>query len=219
MRQAAEDENRTILYVSHNMTTVRELCDRCIVLAEGKIIFDGDVDDAISCYTKYLQSSPDEEKNLLLKERRDKELTGICKVAELNVDENVIKSKQDLEFEIAFSSTEERSDVCIRLIVCNGPGVVIGMAYSDPVKVKKGITRARYSLSPGNLAPGEYVCDIAVFEFRNEIELKHDFVSKVLPFRIQEEETLFGRSWKVRAWGNIRLEHIRTEELTYERQE
>ena len=93
------------------------------------------------------------------------------------------------------------------------------MAYSDPVEIEKGTTTINYSFPPGNLAPGEYICDIAVFEFRNEIELKHDFLSKVLSFQIQEEETLFGRSWKVRAWGNIRLEHIRTEELTYERQE
>ena len=213
MRQAAEDESRTILYVSHNMNTVRELCDRCIVLAEGKIVFDGDVDDAISCYIKYLQSSADEEKNLLLRKRRDSSITGICRIAGLNVPEDTVKAHEELKFEIVFSSTEDRSDVCIRLIVCNSAGVIIGMAYSDPVEIEKGTTTINYSFPPGNLAPGEYICDIAVFEFRNEIELKHDFLSKVLSFQIQEEETLFGRSWKARAWGNVKLERIRAEEL------
>ena len=35
MKHAAEKENRTVLYVSHNMQTIRRLCDRCVVLDEG----------------------------------------------------------------------------------------------------------------------------------------------------------------------------------------
>ena len=52
MREVAQVEGRTVLYVSHNMGTIRQLCDRCIVLDKGKIIFDGDVEDAIGVYAK-----------------------------------------------------------------------------------------------------------------------------------------------------------------------
>ena len=51
MREAAKEQGRTVLYVSHNMNTIRGLCDRCIVLDEGRIIFDGDVETAIEIYT------------------------------------------------------------------------------------------------------------------------------------------------------------------------
>lgn len=51
MKIAAREEGRTVLCVSHNMTTIRDLCNRCIVLEEGKKIFDGDVESAISLYT------------------------------------------------------------------------------------------------------------------------------------------------------------------------
>ena len=50
MRAAATEEGRTVLYVSHNMNTIRELCDRCIVMDHGKIIYDGDVEKAIGIY-------------------------------------------------------------------------------------------------------------------------------------------------------------------------
>ena len=36
MRQAADEEKRTVLYVSHNMSTIRQLCDRCIVLSQHR---------------------------------------------------------------------------------------------------------------------------------------------------------------------------------------
>ena len=50
MREVAQKENRTVLYVSHNMNTIRRLCDRCIVLDQGKVIYDGEVEGAIAVY-------------------------------------------------------------------------------------------------------------------------------------------------------------------------
>ena len=50
MRDAAKKEGRTVLYVSHNMSTIRQLCDRCIVLDKGKIVFEGNVEDSINVY-------------------------------------------------------------------------------------------------------------------------------------------------------------------------
>ena len=50
MKEAANQQGRTVLYVSHNMNTIRQLCDRCVVMDSGKIVFDGDVSGAISLY-------------------------------------------------------------------------------------------------------------------------------------------------------------------------
>ena len=38
---------RTLFYVSHSAGTVRRMCDRVIVLEEGRLVFDGDVDEGI----------------------------------------------------------------------------------------------------------------------------------------------------------------------------
>ena len=61
MKKAVEDDDKTVLYVSHNMNQIRQLCSRCIVLQEGKVIFDGDVERAIEIYT---ERSMDESKSL-----------------------------------------------------------------------------------------------------------------------------------------------------------
>jgi lipopolysaccharide transport system ATP-binding protein len=45
---------RTVLFVSHNMQTINQLCDRAIWLEGGKIIEDGDPSDVV---THYLHSS------------------------------------------------------------------------------------------------------------------------------------------------------------------
>ncbi|MDY2881477.1 MAG: hypothetical protein SOT71_02350 [Romboutsia timonensis] len=41
---------RTILYVSHNMQTIEQLCNRVVVLDKGIIKYDGDVETGISIY-------------------------------------------------------------------------------------------------------------------------------------------------------------------------
>ena len=219
MQQSVLDENRTVLYVSHNLNTVRDLCDRCIVLAEGKILFDGEVEDAIRCYTDYLQSTQDEEPDLLLRERRDRKLTGKCRLAGVSVAKDTFRTGEDIRFELRLKSEEDRRDVRIRLVVCNGPGEIVGMTFSEPMHLSRGMTKAAFSLPPGCLAPGEYACDIAVFEFRKDAEEKHDFLNKVLTFRISEQKTYFGRQWKIRTWGNVLLENIVTEEIIHEQQE
>ena len=48
-------EGRTIVLVSHSAAQVQELCDRGIVLKDGEMVFDGDVNDAVSALRDVLE--------------------------------------------------------------------------------------------------------------------------------------------------------------------
>lgn len=50
MQDVSKGEGRTVLFVSHNMGAVRNLCTRGIVMEKGGIVFDGKIDNAISNY-------------------------------------------------------------------------------------------------------------------------------------------------------------------------
>lgn len=52
MSEVSRSNGKTVLYVSHNMNTIRQLCDRCVVLDHGKLAYDGDVDEAIGMYAE-----------------------------------------------------------------------------------------------------------------------------------------------------------------------
>jgi len=45
-------EGRTVLFVSHNMNAIQRLCQRCIVLSHGAMVFDGESGTAIGHYLK-----------------------------------------------------------------------------------------------------------------------------------------------------------------------
>ena len=216
MRQSAREENRTVLYVSHNMSTVRELCDRCIVLAEGKIIYDGDTEEAIAYYTRYLQSRNETVTDYLSKNRRAINLTDQIRIADIKVLHDVIPMGGMLRFDMKFNAKRNMDNIMVRLIVCNGPGEIVGMAYSDPVHMNEGDNWFAFSFPVGNLASGEYVCDIAISEYDGNVDVRHDFLSKVMAFSIREERTYFGRSWSVRRWGNVVFDTIKAEEIRHE---
>lgn len=48
-------EGRTIILVSHSASQVQELCDRAIVLKEGRIVFDGDVNRGVAVLRDVLE--------------------------------------------------------------------------------------------------------------------------------------------------------------------
>jgi lipopolysaccharide transport system ATP-binding protein len=50
MQNISTSEGRTILFVSHNMEAVRTLCSRALILNNGKVSADGEVDSLIDTY-------------------------------------------------------------------------------------------------------------------------------------------------------------------------
>lgn len=58
------NSGRTVLFVSHNMSVVKTLCERCLVMSKGQIGFIGDTQEAIS---HYLSSGSEENSTLSIK--------------------------------------------------------------------------------------------------------------------------------------------------------
>ena len=53
MQDVSKGEGRTVLFVSHNMTSIRSLCHRGVVLKDGQIDFEGEIDDVVDHYLHY----------------------------------------------------------------------------------------------------------------------------------------------------------------------
>jgi len=50
MREVSQEEGRTVIFVSHNMDAIRNLCTRAMLLHEGKVLMDGSTDETIGKY-------------------------------------------------------------------------------------------------------------------------------------------------------------------------
>ena len=73
MEQLLQDEC-TMLLVSHSMSQVLELCDRCIWVHDGEVLLDGDSFEVVKFYEEYMnnriQANPDDLKSKFLLSRQ-----------------------------------------------------------------------------------------------------------------------------------------------------
>ena len=53
MQDVSKGEGRTVLFVSHNMGSIHSLCNKGIVLENGKIAYSNEIENCISYYMKY----------------------------------------------------------------------------------------------------------------------------------------------------------------------
>jgi len=56
MGEVSEKEGRTVLFVSHNLTAIRTLCQRAILLQQGILIADESANEAVSKYLGYVRT-------------------------------------------------------------------------------------------------------------------------------------------------------------------
>jgi lipopolysaccharide transport system ATP-binding protein len=75
-------EGRTVIFVSHQMSAIQALCDRGIVLQAGKVILDGNSNDAVNLY---LESGCTLANEVPLAERKDRSGSGKVKAVGITI--------------------------------------------------------------------------------------------------------------------------------------
>ena len=171
MRMAAKEEGRTILYVSHNMNTIRQLCDRCIVMNQGKVIFEGEVEKAIDIYVGTNGVSPTVV-DLTKGERKQKTIDGLklTSIRILDHDRWYINFGEKLKFEITAKAEKSFANVNYRsrVFTFEGDSVtslrapnIFSCEAGDEIKVQleadtSTLVPGQYCLSPVLYASNEY---------------------------------------------------------------
>ncbi len=210
MREAANQEGRTVLYVSHNMNTIRQLCDRCIVMDKGKIVFDGDVEMAISNYlgTRGISSLKVDCREIPREGIGDNKI-HINTVSILNMDSPILYDDHLMHIRIEYDSKEQFDYLTFRMIVFSSSGVPVGMTSTKSfIKSKQGKNSVDLSIHLDTLATGQYSGRIVLYEV-NEYgsEIIHDVVHQAISF--SKENTYNNNTsmiWKPHAWGFIRFD-------------
>jgi lipopolysaccharide transport system ATP-binding protein len=75
-------EGRTVLFVSHNMTTITSLCSRAYLLEGGEVVHEG---EARSVVHRYLQDV-DQKAAISLADRRDRQGDGVARFTSIAVE-------------------------------------------------------------------------------------------------------------------------------------
>lgn len=203
MSRVSKDQGRTILYVSHNMNTIRALCERCIVLDHGTVIFDGNVEEAISIYL----GSKFEEKKVydLLPEREPSNSTEhiVMNSLELLNESNQITFGEKLRFKLFFSQKEEMQNLHFRFCINLQDMKAIAMSMSGKIETDVGENECSFEVDTSFLAPSKYILKIIALEPSEAgSQIRHDVVRRALAFEVITKNQLHNFVWDTEYWGN-----------------
>jgi lipopolysaccharide transport system ATP-binding protein len=158
-------EGRTVIFVSHQMSSVENLCSRAILLESGQVIVDATSTEAVNIYLSKAYSTG---KKQALAERKDRSGSGKLRVSSLTVfnqqgiQETSLKSGQDYYFEIGYSNYTDMpiKDTIVSFDISDDRGYKIMLFRSNFTKstivskVDKGFIYCRVNNLP--LAQGLY---------------------------------------------------------------
>ena len=210
MKSVSENDDKTILYVSHNMSTIRELCDRVIVLDHGKIIYDGDVEKGIANYmginAASIEMNFDDESH---KEWKDKNVT-IKNLFILNKDFPAFFSGEAIKCRLLVCCNLAYENVALRFEISNSNEIKIASSFSNSLVLATGDNDLEIEFSTKHLVPGRYKIDIVLYHsFGNGNQRGLDGVYPGMIIDIYDKCDAFNKlNWKPVFWGNIHLDDI-----------
>ncbi len=207
-------EGKTVLYVSHNMSTIKNLCTRCVVLNRGKIVYDGNVDTAVSTYfTKGTYDLP----SLYSVEntKRDAYYLGkrvkILSVEFLDKEKPIYREGENVRIKVRWESLEDIENVCIRVALKYIGMVNVGMSISDShfsINANRKYSKI-FEFDTSYICAGLYYFKLFICQcdqVGNVFDL--DGAMEELKFEIDEGDSE-KNVWKQQYWGNVRLPQLK----------
>lgn len=207
MRNAARQQGRTVLYVSHNMNTIRQLCDRCIVLDKGKVIFEGDVEEAIQVYMKsesnkevFADYSQFRRPEWLIEPR-----LKLLSAAFVGKQINQFQADEPLLLEMQWENLRSVTDVCLRMEILNMEGLPVAtyVAYDLCGGAPGEKVRVTLELDIGMLAEADYKMRYCFFVRDAAGNCANIDFAPGLCFTKVMLDAREKIVWDARQWGNV----------------
>ncbi len=219
MYEIAQTENKTILYVSHNMSTMRRLCTRCIVLESGSVIYDGNVEEGIIEYLKVpatMNLFNDFTENPVTDEQFNKK-AKLCSLLLLERQNNIIELGNKIKFNLKIKIINSIKQLFIRCIIAKTDDSRIATAFSPPIENCMANTEKSINcqLDTSFLAEGKYTLYFILFNTDGAgNEEKFDLVLNALNFEIvMTSGQFYNCKWDSSNYGNIFCPYLDMEEI------
>lgn len=214
MGDAANNQGKTVLYVSHNMSTIRQLCTRCIVLDHGHVVFDGDTESAIGIYLGL--SEKFQPIRYFENVKRNGYYGNLVRINSVEfLESNDGKIIDDLKFKISINCINDIDNVYARAEILASENYTIGTAPSNALfhNLKENTNySAVLNASFPDLMPGKFSLTLLLYsqnEFGNTTTL--DRVENAVIFEISEKKII---RWVTRDRGYIKFPDLSLDSIS-----
>ena len=195
MQDVSRGEGRTVLFVSHNMASIQNLCKTGILLENGRIKTSGQVNDVINAY---ISSNLAEVGDIshLTEFHRMGATTKEVEILELTRNNSYkVDSAENIVFSVKFKrNSPSIKKIQITTLIDNiaSGGTRVGMAYSPEIQWPEGKDIAEFEVRvpEHHLARGKYILDVWVGQ--GDITSSYKYFDSVYDTLTFEVDTILG---------------------------
>ncbi len=172
---------RTVLFVSHNMSAIRRICQRVIFLDRGKKLMDGPTEEIISKYINSFLNNPEFRKPIWAEEYNPPELKNSFQIEKVAISHddgsksNIFTSEENIHIQIHYRVSKPFQSVRFTLHLKTVDDVLI-LSSTDadtlPVfgrRIEPGTYISECSIPANLLSPQIYFIDLWVHQSSNNI--------------------------------------------------
>jgi lipopolysaccharide transport system ATP-binding protein len=191
MRDVAA-QGRTVLFVSHNMAAMTQLCTRGILLDQGQVHYEGKPQDAVHRYLG--ANNPDVASVTYEVEDRPVQITSATLCDARGNAGTVLRTQSPIDVEIAYRVRDWPTGAYLAVLVTTEAGIDVLWSCDTPNAAslaeprKPGEHRVTARIPANTLAPGSYVVSIAIY---HPVRCKAvDHRPRCLRFTVEDQESL-----------------------------
>lgn len=195
MNDVSKGEGRTVLFVSHNMLAIKNLCNKVICMKNGTTIFGGHVEDGIAYYNKEVsyEIKSKSDINIVLQE-----FEHPLHINSFSVLADSSKYFIDDDFTLSLSMRAEGKieGLSVSISVCDEYGTGI-FASNSPLFTIEGACKILATIPPNLLNDNTYSIILQIVKDASDVVLRKD---NVIVFEMHEKERqgqYFGK------WGGM----------------
>lgn len=160
MKQVA-GAGRTVLFVSHNLTAVKSLCDSGIYLSQGQLVYKGDISE---CIDKYLSSTEQNFRSLTNKENAITQI-NIIEKSTLSPTHDLYLDKDKI-FELQIEvKIQDKNNPKLGFTIFNDEhiGIFSGLSSDEKLDLNEGMNSFKIEIPFHLLNTGKYYIEGAIF--------------------------------------------------------
>jgi lipopolysaccharide transport system ATP-binding protein len=166
MREVATDSGRTILFVSHQLTSVVALCSRAILLQNGCVEADSDAKSVVELYQKRSLNLDDSED---LRPSENRPGRGTMRISMVKPEKRVFDPAGDKRFTVRVTTNDPEEAPCYLTLVFRDENnhilFVLDSRHVDRPIIPGGDSEVSVVLHTPWMRPGEYTVSAELLNF------------------------------------------------------
>ncbi|MDX2045553.1 MAG: ABC transporter ATP-binding protein [Chitinophagaceae bacterium] len=186
MEDVSKNQGRTVLFVSHNMGVIAQLCQKAILLKKGKVFQQGDAKDVIE---NYLFDPDSQIAGQFINKTLEKHIyfeTVTVKDIENHIRDNFSSDEVFVvELGIRMNTIDRELKIGLTLQSKTGDYLSTFVEHISSFPVNDNLLECKFAINSKTIAPNQYFLRVAAFSGSNT----YDVHEMICPFRISDTGT------------------------------